>query len=124
MQWNAPGAGLTSATDYVNQIKNGVSTFVTTADFDANVHSPAIPYAIAFFRQNNATFGSLVSGVSYEKTDVTGLARPGDSFITYADGTQKQVYMPFSYASGHTIVMRQPAQLLADVSQWYQQTPH
>ncbi len=110
-------------------VLSGVRTFSTGAQFDLVVHAPAIPWALQQFLEQDAAFQSLVSDVQYYPTldilsELWGIARPGYFAITPATGPSHGIIvaMPHSYQSGHTVPMRAPAEFLADVRNWYQNT--
>ena len=126
-QFDSEGAGLLNATSFANNLHNGVFTFISVAKHDANVWTPEIPVAIEALRQQNPqTFGQLVFKIAYDPSANNGLARPGSMSLWYnATGSDSRlVTMPHAYESGHTIPMRDPGSLLADVKQWYNNTPH
>ncbi|HEY5284838.1 MAG TPA: hypothetical protein VIM14_18745, partial [Polyangia bacterium] len=58
----------------------------------------------------------------------TGFDRAGWIDIGYASGvipspTTRQIRFPYYASAGHTVTMREPDHLLADVMQWYASTP-
>lgn len=104
-------------TNFLNNVSVPIRTFITVTKFDSLVWSPSIAYAL-----NDGHFSSLVasSGVAYDPTYATYVtARPGAMTIDFNSGLSSTVTMPTRYESGHTVPMRAPAQLLADVVQWY-----
>ncbi len=123
-----PGAGLIGATAFANNLHNGVATFITATKFDLVVYTPEIPYGVAqlIFDNPSSSLSSLVSSVSYDPLGVTGLPRPGTMGLSYqpAGATSSVITMPHFYSSGHSMTMRAPADLLTDVRQWYNNSPH
>ncbi len=126
--WPIPGSGLIDATAFANNVHNGVSTFITATKFDLIVYTPEIPYGIAhlIFDNPSSTLSALVSSVNYNPLGVTGLPRPGTMSFSYqpSGATNSVITMPQFYSSGHSVTMRAPAELLADVKQWYNTSPH
>jgi hypothetical protein len=117
--WDAQSQS--DAISFANHLHNGVTTFMTAGKFDLVVWAPEIPYSIAAYA------GSvLLGGVSYNQMFNTGLPRPGAFWLNYtADATDnRMVTMPHFYQSGHSVTMRAPAALLADVMAWYNSSPH
>ncbi len=124
-QWNSTGAGLISGTAFVNNLHNGVSTFLTVSQHDTIVWSPQIPLGMAYLQQQNPTFAMLISGVGYDPMARTVLPRPGTMSLTYTSNTdQRVVTMPHYYDAGHSVTIRGSTDLLADVLKWYPSTPH
>jgi choice-of-anchor A domain-containing protein len=122
--WSSPGAGALSGTDFVRHPQNGVATFITVAKHDWVIWSPSIAFALEYLALNDANFGSLVSGAGYSDTYPTDIsARPGAMEIYYSSGATRFITMP-TYDAGHSVTMRKPAELLADVMQWYKDSPH
>jgi hypothetical protein len=125
--WASPGVGLLHATDFVNHLRKNVATFITVTKFDRVVYTPDIPYAFGFYQGTEPTFASLIAAIRYSQSDVVvpGIPRPGFMGVDYAQPVEsRSVVMPFRYNSGHSVTMRAPAELLADVTKWYQFTPH
>jgi choice-of-anchor A domain-containing protein len=125
--WGATGQGKIQGTDFVNHLRNNVSTMVTVAKFDTVVYSLDIPFALGNLR-SDLDFGSLVANVRFSKTDPifpTPLGRPGFIGIDYASPVEtRTAAMPFQYVAGHSISMRAPAELLADAMIFFQSSPH
>ena len=97
---------------FLNNVSN-VTTFITVAKFDIAVWSPAIELAI------NLPSLNLPSTAVYDPNRSTGLARPGAMLLTDdATGVERRVTMPL-YLAGHSVTQRQPAEIRADVMQWY-----
>jgi len=119
--WDDAAQSQADAIAFSNHLHNGVSTFMTAARFDLVVWAPEIPYSVATFAAS-----VLPGGVVYNQTWNTGLPRPGAFWLRYtADGVdQRMITMPHFYESGHSVSMRAPAALLADVTQWYNSSPH
>jgi choice-of-anchor A domain-containing protein len=124
---------------FLANLQANVATFITVAQYDQNVWSPAIQEALSDLANpndpNNPSkpnpsgdkyIENLVSSVAYSSSYPTDIAaRPGSMAITYKSPvTTVRVTMPTSYLSGHTVSMRAPAALLADVIQWYTDSPH
>jgi hypothetical protein len=114
--------GLATGLDFLKNVDNGVSTLITVVKFDTSIWSPSIPYGLS-----DGSFSTLTSGVPYDPTYATGLSLPGAAGVCPVVGCspQEPLFMPGSYDSGHTVVMRDPASLLGDVMLWYgQDVPH
>ncbi len=109
--------GIAVGSDFVNNLHSGVQTFITVTQYDGVVRTQAIQDAL-----NDGNFSSLVSNASYSSTQSVISGSPGGMHISGPSGMW-DVAMPY-YTSGHTVVMRTPGQLLADVIKWYLSTPH
>lgn len=98
-----------------------VSTFITNAKYDMVVWTPAIAPA-------SRSFTGLVASAVLDSAPRTGITRPGWIDVTYVAGaiagvTTREIRFP-SYANGgHTVSLGDPANLLADVMQWYAAAP-
>jgi choice-of-anchor A domain-containing protein len=121
--WYSPGAGLRVGTAFVKHLKNNISTFLTVTKYDTVVRSPDIPYALGLL-QNQGELDNLVDFFTYNPTATNSLARPGVMWAHFLDGAVKPATMTHTYASGHTVPMRAPAELLTDVKLWYSLWPH
>ena len=113
--WLDPNIG----TSFLNNTVN-VKTFITNARLDMVVWSPAIPPALK-------TYSSLVSNSVHDTTTRTGITRPGWIQLTYLPSvvpapSTREIRFPYYAAAGHTVTIRQAAELLADVRQWYAST--
>jgi hypothetical protein len=93
---------------------------ITAATYDATIWSPSIAAALG-----DGSFKAVTLGAGYQKTYATDLtSRPGAMGIDSVSGLPQIVVPMPTYNSGHTVVMRDPASLLADVIQWYSDSPH
>jgi choice-of-anchor A domain-containing protein len=123
--WHHDSRALIGAIGFANHLRNGVSTFMTAARFDLVVWGPSIPYAIANLRETAPSLGAILQGpVAYDQAAVTGLPRPGAFWLNYTAPDQRMVTMPHFYQAGHSVTMRAPTELLADVALWYNNSPH
>jgi hypothetical protein len=112
--------GLATGVDFINNLRNGVATMITAATYDATIWSPSIAAALG-----DGSFKAVTLGAGYQKTYATDLtSRPGAMGIDSVSGLPQIVVPMPTYNSGHTVVMRDPASLLADVIQWYSDSPH
>jgi len=114
--WLDPTIGVSFLNDVLS-----VNTFITNARLDMTVWAPAIPPALA-------QYTSLVSSSVHDTTPRTGIARAGWIDLTFlasvtAAPLTREVRFPYYASAGHTVTMRAPAELLADVMQWYANTP-
>jgi choice-of-anchor A domain-containing protein len=124
-RWYEAGASIGAG--FLNNVLDGVVTFIPIAVKDSVIRPPSISYALnagAYDTDHNGLFNSIVSHVDLNLTSPAYLPRPGGMSITYRSGVTKTVVMPNAYDAGHTIVMRaQPAaELLADIMQWYKKS--
>jgi hypothetical protein len=121
---------------FLGNVQAGVATFITVAQYDQAIWSPAIAEALSDLAVPNdpnnpsqanpdldAGIAGLVSNVSYSpggKTAHSPSDLLGSMSITYkSPAATLSVTMPTSYPAGHSVTMRTPAALLADVIQWY-----
>jgi hypothetical protein len=98
-----------------------VNTFITNAKYDTVVWTPAIAQALA-------TYTDLVSSSTIDGVARMGIVRPGWIKVTYAQGVipapnTREIRFPIYAEGGHMVSVREPANLLADVMQWYGATP-
>ena len=122
--------------DFLLNVQAGVGTFITVAQYDQVIWSPAIPEALESLA--NPPPGSigfqdienLVSSVTYDGSHNTGLARSGRMSIVYkSPSATLYPAMPGKYLAGHVVTMgghaipagatSGSAALLADVMNWY-----
>jgi hypothetical protein len=114
--------GLDIGANFLTNVLNGVETFITVTRFDTVVWSPAIADGLS-----DGNFNQYLSendGAKY-RSDLPAGSRPGGMSIKFNDlysSVEKTIRMP-TYISGHTVTMRAPAELLADVMQWYSSLP-
>jgi choice-of-anchor A domain-containing protein len=108
-------------------VLNGVATFITVAKYDWKIWSPGISDGLNAIALDQ----DYVSGASYSETAThapyTNLSLPGLLTISYQaqrSSVPMYVSMPTAYESGHTVTMRAPGPLLADVMKWYADSPH
>ena len=98
-----------------------VNTFITNAKYDMVVWTPAIAPGLA-------SFTGTVSSAVIDSAPRTGITRPGWIKVTYAPDvipapTTREIRLPTYGNAGHTVSIRDPANLLADVMQWYANSP-
>lgn len=100
-----------------------VNTFITHSDRDNAINVLAIPRA--FLDHTTTTnppspYPGLVSNVIVDNTMPSGVDRPGEMTIFYAgSNAQRGIRLPEYVDAGHSVSQRMPAQLLADVMNWY-----
>jgi hypothetical protein len=85
------------------------------------VWAPSIP---ASFQD----YPTIVSGATVDMTPRTGFDRAGWIELVYQPGvaptsSMREIRFPYYAGGGHSVSMRAPGPLLADVMQWYAQTP-
>ncbi|CAB4878306.1 MAG: hypothetical protein F2793_05425 [Actinobacteria bacterium] len=90
-----------------------VSTFLTDAQYDLVIYSPALPAALAMHT-------GTVRGVN--RVRATG-AGSGTFVITYRDGVQASLTYPFYAESGHAVAAVEPKKLHDDIAAWLTVTP-
>jgi len=127
-------AGDTVGYYFLGNIQNKVASFITVAQYDQEIWTPAIAQALYDLADPNdpnnpsspnpnadPDIENLVSNVYYNPIYQTSVsARRGSMAITYKSlATPVQVTMPTSYPSGHSVTIRDPNDLLTDVMQWY-----
>jgi len=122
-QWDdyppyGPDTGADTGADFLNNVLNGTAAFITVAKYDAVIESPSAASGL----DDVCSAGQSVVYNATTPTDIP--ARPGAALITYSATQKQSVTMPTSYNSGHTVSMRAPADLLADVLQWYTDSTH
>jgi hypothetical protein len=98
-----------------------VNTFITNAGLDMMVYTPAIAPALL-------DYTNLIASSVLDSATRTGFERAGWIEIGYAQGvisspSTREIRFPPYALSGHTVTMREPDHLLADVMQWYASTP-
>jgi hypothetical protein len=114
--WLDPTIGVSFLNDVLS-----VNTFITNARLDMAVWAPAIPPALA-------QYTGLVSSSLQDTAPRTGVVRAGWIELNYLPSVTaapftREVRFPFYAQAGHTVTIRAPAELLADVMQWYSSTP-
>ena len=114
--WLDPTIGVSFLNDVLS-----VNTFITNARLDMVVWAPAIPPALA-------QYTSLVSSSIQDTAPRSGIPRAGWIELNYLPSVTaapftREVRFPYYAQAGHTVSMRAPADLLADVMQWYANTP-
>jgi len=97
-----------------------VNTFITNANYDMVVWTPAIAPALG-------SYASLVSTSVLDSASRSGVDRPGWIEVNFVHGvipepTSREIRLPKYPTAGHTVTARAPDQLLADVMQWYSST--
>jgi choice-of-anchor A domain-containing protein len=108
-------AGLAIGNNFLANVTN-VTSFITYGLFDTVIWGPAIAVAAG-----DGSFSNLIATSAIDQVPRTGIVRPGWIELGYQSGAKKEIRFP-TYSSGHTVSMRQPSQLLADVTQWYTAT--
>jgi hypothetical protein len=95
-----------------------VDTFITNAAYDLVVFAPAIPEALALHT-------TVVSAVRYDPATPSHSQRPGQILLTYHPGSvpgsevhQRSIRFPSYCLSGHAVTITEPAEILADVTEW------
>ena len=120
--WDGVGAGELNATQFASNLKYGVKTFITVAHHDPVVPTVAIPPILnAFATANTSVSLYLVAAQHMPESDLFGLGRPGIMRLVYRPVWQTEIHVPMPqlYDAGHTVSWRAPAELRADVMQWY-----
>ena len=99
-----------------------VETFITNADLDLVVYSPAIPDAFALH-------SSILNGTRHDTQGPPGAARPGQIILEYrpssvpgGDVSTRTIRFPRYRNSGHAVTLTEPAEILADVISWLEET--
>ena len=110
--WTDSAIGVSFLNDVVY-----AKTFITDARLDMDVWAPAIPLALG-------EYPSLVSSSVYDAVARTGITRAGWIRLDYlpsvaSNPTTREIRFPSYATAGHTVTMRAPGELLADVVQWY-----
>jgi len=95
-----------------------VPTMITNAPFDIVVWSLGMPAVLSYW-------DTIVSDVVHDTAPQVGIDRPGWLNLTYVDGavpgaTSATIRFPFYPSAGHIVTLRQPAELLADIEQWWE----
>jgi hypothetical protein len=114
--WTDPTLGVSFLNDLVH-----VSTFITNANYDMVVWTPAIATALG-------SYTGLVSTSALDSASRSGVDRPGWIKVNFVHGvipepTSREIRFPKYPTAGHTATARAPDQILADVMQWYSSTP-
>jgi hypothetical protein len=94
-----------------------VPTMITNAPFDIVVWSLGMPAVLSYWDE-------IVSDVAHDTAPQDGVDRPGWLHLTYVDGavpgaTAATIRFPFYPSAGHIVTLREPAELLADIEQWW-----
>jgi len=137
--WFSNGRSAYHAVVFLNRMFEGVSTFITVAKHDTVIYSPDILYAIENVRLADTTTFASLKATSYNPTFDNpllyppGTSRPRHGYMFFAIGPASPlnappnqsfyVTTPGMYDSGHTVSIRAPAELLADVKDFYARTP-
>ncbi|HEY6476241.1 MAG TPA: hypothetical protein VI456_06630, partial [Polyangia bacterium] len=114
--WTDPTIGVSFLDDVAY-----VDTFITDARLDAVVWAPSIP---ASFQD----YPTIVSGATVDMTPRSGFDRAGWIEVTYQPGVAptssiREIRFPYYATAGHSVSMKEPGPLLADVMQWYAASP-
>ncbi len=122
--WDDPDVGVSEehGSAFLNSLLN-VSTFITDAAFDPVIYTPSIVLALEKLRMEDPNVDSLVDGFIIDDgwSDLIP-DRPGRVSVIYKDGSIRDILTPHMYESGHSVTIRAPAELFADVREWYQDT--
>jgi hypothetical protein len=108
---------------YFSRVVSRVATFVTDADADFIVDTPALPATMMACQQ---LLGSpFVDSVVASHDPEVGEARPGHWTVTFNENSpdgagQRKVRWP-TYAAGHMVAVTQPQQLFEDVREFLQE---
>jgi choice-of-anchor A domain-containing protein len=137
--WHSSGRNAYHTAVFLNRLFNGVSTFITVTKHDTVVWSPDIRYAIENVRLADPVTFAAVKSTSYQPTGNNpflyppGTSRPRQGYMQFDVGpaspptappdSSYYVTTPGLYDSGHTVPIRAPAELLADVMDFYARTP-
>jgi hypothetical protein len=94
-----------------------VRTFITDAPYDLTVWSLGLPPALSYWM-------SIVSSVVHDTAPQPGVDRPGWIDLTYVPGAVEgvgdvEIRYPRYPTSGHIVTLKEPANLLADLAEWY-----
>ena len=99
-----------------------VNSFITNAAYDVVVYSPAFPPALA----RHTTY---LSSVEHDFIGPAGEPRPGQMVLNYVPGSipgftgiQRTIRFPYYSKSGHAVTLTEPAEMLADVTVWLENT--
>lgn len=103
-----------------------VHTFITRAALDFVIIPEVIPKSFMAIDAMNP----VVSSVTIDDTQPTGVARPGQMVFTYRDvasfgvtaGTQRTARFPSYLTSGHSVTVYQPAELYHDIGAFLSET--
>ena len=95
--------GTLEGSAFAQNLANGVATFVTVAEYDRLLWTPAIAPALVL----------AVSGLNASYTQSTGQMSVNGANVT----------MP-TLPGGHSVVMRASQQLFSDVKAWYVANKH
>jgi hypothetical protein len=133
-RWDSVGAGILSALPFTREAQAGVRFFITHAIHDAVVYSPEIPKTL-----NDLTWGSvssdlnrtidphpelqaLISGAEHLPDYQLGFSRLGAmNILGHTPAEDILIPMP-QYVAGHSVSMRAPAELKADIRIWLART--
>ena len=85
-----------------------VETFLTDAEYDLVIYSPAMPDALKGHK-------GIVKEVTRTRASGDG---SGTFQIDYRDGNRVNLYYPYYGTSGHAVAATQPAKLASDVAAW------
>jgi len=137
--WYSNSRNSRHAAIFLNRLFNGVSTFITVAKHDTVIYTPDIRYAIENVRLADTSTFAVLKLTSYTPTFDNPLlypptnSRPRHGYMFFATGPASPldappnqsffVTTPGLYDSGHTVSIRAPAELLADVKDFYARTP-
>lgn len=84
-----------------------VDTFLTDAEYDLVIYSPALPVALS---KHDGISSVLRQRSNHEENGIFG--------ITYQDGKKVTLYYPYYASSGHAVGASQPEKLRNDVAAW------
>jgi hypothetical protein len=102
-----------SGNEFLYNLRDGVSTFITDSRYDTVIYSPAIPAFIKQYTNDSVTTDAVPD---------SGTERPGGFTVTFAlgDGGSQSadVRFPGYLSSGHMVAVTQPQDFHDDVVAW------
>jgi hypothetical protein len=117
--WNTPGAGQICGTAFLDNLFQGVATFITNAEYDGAIYAPSIANAI----NNDPVFNASALYDASAANDIGDSSRPGTISLFLQPQSPLHVTMPH-YFSGHSVTMHeapspgQAHQLREDARRW------
>lgn len=110
--WRDPYIGF----DFLDNVYY-VKTFITDARLDMVVWSPAIPLALT-------AYAGWVESSVHDLEPRAGVTRPGWIAVNFLEAafpapTEREIRFPHYSTAGHGVSMRNPAEFLEDVVEWY-----
>lgn len=99
-----------------------VNTFITNAEYDVVVYSPAIPRALSLFTD-------IITRAEHDKAGPLEADRPGQIHLSYRHNgvpdstvTERTIRFPHYKESGHAVTLTEHGEMLIDVWEWLQET--